>query len=68
MSSDGIQSVHNLLERWTTTRATITELAKDHPRHLCWICEKRPRVTFTPGIPVGMCAVCRDSTEGDDQQ
>ncbi|WP_458683639.1 hypothetical protein [Prescottella equi] len=57
---DGVAVVQDLLSDWAATRAVITEMVKGHPRDLCWICEKRPRVTYTPGIPAGMCAVCRD--------
>lgn len=59
-STSGASAVQELLSDWAATRAVITEMAKGHPRDLCWICEKRPRATYTPGIPVGMCAVCRD--------
>lgn len=45
-----VDLVHDLLVEWTASRTVLTELAKGHPRDLCWICETCPRVTYTPGI------------------
>lgn len=61
----GIVAAQTLVAEWQALRADLVEATKDHPRHICWICETAPRQVVIPGSPVGVCKKCHTEMEAE---